>query len=122
MADPRKPAVARLSSRRYETPRPADRPEVPPGVPDEARPIFAELVESMPKGAAARSDSTFIGMAATLLAEYRRAPGAFPTPRINALRLMLSELGMTPRARRQLELAPDRKDNPFAEIDRLRGA
>ncbi|HRW67449.1 MAG TPA: hypothetical protein P5032_17255 [Candidatus Competibacter sp.] len=122
MANPRKPAVARLSSRRYETPRPADRPEYPPDLSDEARPIFAELVESMPKGAAARSDSTFIGMAATLLAEYRRAPGAFPTPRINALRLMLSELGMTPKARRQLELAPDRKDNPFAEIDRLRGA
>jgi hypothetical protein len=53
----------------------------------------------MPKGAAARSDSTFIGMAATLLAEYRRAPEVFPTPRINALRLMLAELGMTPRAR-----------------------
>ena len=122
MANPRKSAVARLSSRRYETPRPADRPEYPPDLSDEARPIFAELVESMPKGAAARSDSTFIGMAATLLAEYRRAPGAFPTPRINALRLMLSELGMTPKARRQLELAPDRKDNPFAEIDRLRGA
>ena len=69
MANPRKPAVARLSSRRYETPRPADRPEYPPDLSDEARPIFAELVESMPKGAAARSDSTFIGMAATLLAE-----------------------------------------------------
>jgi hypothetical protein len=35
---------------------------------------------------------------------------------------MLAELGMTPRARRQLELAPGQKDNPFAEIDRLRGA
>ncbi len=122
MANPRKTAVARLSGRRYETPRPTDRPEYPPGLSDEARPIFAELVESMPKGAAARSDSTFIGMAATLLAEYRRAPEVFPTPRINALRLMLAELGMTPKARRQLELAPDRKDNPFAEIDRLRGA
>ena len=122
MANPRKPTVARLSSRRYETPRPVDQPEAPPGLSDEARPIFAELIESMPKGAAARSDSTFIGMAATLLAEYRRVPEVFPTPRINALRLMLAELGMTPRARRQLELAPGRKDNPFAEIDRLRGA
>ena len=122
MANPRKPAVARLSSRRYETPRPADRPEVPPGVPDEARPIFAELIESMPNGLAAKSDSLFIAMAATLLAEYRRAPEVFPTPRINALRLMLAELGMTPKARRQLELAPDPESNPFAQIDRLRRA
>ena len=122
MANPRKPAVARLSSRRYETPRPADRPEAPPGLSDEARPIFAELIESMPNGAAAKSDSLFIAMAATLLAEYRRAPEVFPTPRINALRLMLAELGMTPKARRQIELAPGRENNPFAEIDRLRGA
>ena len=122
MANPRKPAVARLSNRRYETPRPADRPEVPPGLSDEARLIFDELIESMPAGAAARSDSTFIGMAATLLAEYRRAPEMFPTPRINALRLMMAELGMTPRARLQLELAPDQESNPFAAIDKLRRA
>ena len=121
MANPRKSAVARLSSRSYETPLPTDRPEYPPDLSDETRPIFAELIEAMPKGAAAKSDSLFIAMAATLLAEYRRAPEVFPTPRINALRLMLAELGMTPKARRQLELAPDRENNPFAEIDRLRG-
>ena len=122
MANPRKSAVARLSSRSYETPLPTDRPEYPPDLSDETRPIFAELIEAMPKGAAAKSDSLFIAMAATLLAEYRRAPGAFPTPRINALRLMLAELGMTPKARRQLELKADPAKNPFAEIDRLRGA
>ena len=122
MANPRKSAVARLSSRSYETPRPADRPEYPPDLSDETRPIFAELIEAMPKGAAAKSDSLFIAMAATLLAEYRRAPEVFPTPRINALRLMLAELGMTPKARRQLELKADPAKNPFAEIDRLRGA
>lgn len=122
MANPRKPKIVRLSGRTYETPLPTDRPEAPPGLSDEARPIFAELVESMPDGAAAKSDSLFIAMAATLLAEYRRAPDDFPTPRINALRLMLAELGMTPKARRQLELKPDSAKNPFAEIDRLRGA
>ena len=122
MANPRKPKIVRLSGRTYETPRPIDRPEAPPGLSDEARPIFAELIESMPNGAAAKSDSLLIAMAATLLAEYRRVPEVFPTPRINALRLMLAELGMTPKARRQLELAPDRENNPFAEIDRLRGA
>ena len=122
MANPRKPAVARLSSRRYETPRPVDRPECPADLSDEARPIFTELAESIPKGAAGKSDSLFIGLVATLLAEYRRAPDAFPAARLNALRLVLAELGMTPKARRQLELAPDRENNPFAEIDRLRGA
>ena len=122
MANPRKSAVARLSSRRYETPRPADRPECPPDLYGDAKAVFNELVKAMPDGAAAKSDSLFIAMAATLLAEYRRAPDVFPTPRINALRLMLAELSMTPKARRQLELAPGLENNPFAEIDRLRGA
>ncbi len=122
MANPRKPAVARLSSRRYETPRPVDQPEAPPGLSDEARPIFAELVESMPDGVAAKSDSLFIGLLAQLIVEYRRDPANFPAVRLNAMRVMLAELGMTPKARRQIELAPGRENNPFAEIDRLRGA
>ena len=122
MANPRKPAVARLSSRRYETPRPVDRPECPPDLYGDAKAVFDELVKAMPDGAAAKSDSLFIGLLAQLIVEYRRDPANFPAVRLNAMRVMLSELGMTPRARRQLELAPGLENNPFAEIDRLRGA
>ena len=122
MPNPRKPKIVRLSGRHYETPRPVDRPECPPDLYGDAKAVFDELVKAMPDGVAAKSDSLFIGLLAQLIVEYRRDPANFPAVRLNAMRVMLSELGMTPKARRQLELAPDRKDNPFAEIDRLRGA
>ena len=120
MSNPRKASVARLSGRSYETPKPKDGPEYPPSLPDELRPTFAELVEAMPDGAAAKSDSIFLEMVSSVLFEYRRAPEAFPTPKLNALRMMFAELGMTPKSRRQLELGADPVENPFAAIDRLR--
>lgn len=119
MSNPRKLAAVRQSGRSYETPRPKNGPEYPPSLPEENRATFAELIEAMPSGSAAKSDSLFVGIVAQLLTEYRQTAN-FPTPRLNCLRMMFAELGMTPKSRRQLELGADPVENPFAAIDRLR--
>ena len=119
MPNPRKLAAVRQSRRDYSTPKPKDGPEYPPHLAEENRATFAELVEAMPSGAAAKSDSLFIAVAAQLLNEYRQSMD-FTTARLNCLRMMFAELGMTPKSRRQLELGTDPAENPFAAIDRLR--
>lgn len=120
MPNPRKPAAARQSRRLYSVPKPKSIPAYPPGLSAEAHPVFAELCESMPDGAAAKSDSIAIALAAELLAQFRQDPIEFSSAKLSNLRLLLGELAMTPKARRQLELKPEEAENPFAEVDRLR--
>ncbi len=76
------------------------------------------LLAALPDGLAAPSDSTSLAILAELLAEFWRSPTEFPANRLNPLRGLLAEFGLTLAARRRLEIAPVEQENPFASIGR----
>lgn len=116
----RKPSHSRQSRRDYATPAPAGRPEPPASLSAAGRLAFITLVDEMPDGAADKSDSLALGIAAELLAQWNESPDTFPASRLTALRQFLADFGMTPPGRRRLELEPPATENPFAAIERLR--
>jgi hypothetical protein len=117
----RKSSGTRQSRRDYTTPAPAGRPEPPDGLSAAGLAAFATLAAAMPPGAAGKSDSTALGIAAELLAQWNAGPDTFPAGKLATLRQFLSDFGLTPAGRRRLELVATPAENPFAAIDRLRG-
>jgi len=93
-------------------------PLAPPELSDAGRAQFEALLAALPDGLAAPSDSTSLAILAELLAQFWLNPVEFPANRLNPLRGLLAEFGLTLAARRRLEIAPAVAENPFAAIGR----
>ncbi len=93
-------------------------PLAPAELSDAGRVQFVALLAALPDGLAAPSDSTSLAILAELLAEFWRSPTEFPANRLNPVRGLLAEFGLTLAARRRLEIAPVEQENPFASIGR----
>jgi hypothetical protein len=114
----RKAPESRQSARVY-TADPANAPPIAPDILSEgAKTAFTDLVSLLPENVPARSDSLALGILATLLDEFWQNPAGFPNARLNPLRGLLAEFGLTLASRQRLDVKAPAPPNPFASVAR----
>lgn len=125
MANPRKPASAHKLNGTYRPDRHGDRISVPESGPEKpgwlsapAEVEWDRVMEMMSdSGFLCRTDSSALATYCELLAEFAAGPADFPAGRLGQMRLLMSELGLTPNGRAKMPERNEDKDNPFAGLD-----
>ena len=89
--------------------KPAEKTEPPAWLDADAREIFAtKAAQIRAAGYWAERFEDSLALLATLLAEHRRNPDGLSAARLTQLRLLLSELALTPASSRAVAPAPGR--------------
>ena len=83
----------------------------------EAKVIWYEILEMMPHGVITHSDRFAVETLANVMLEYRKDPFGFPAMKHRVIDRKLSELGLTPAARRKVAVVAQKpKESGFAEF------
>lgn len=119
-AQPREVAVLKGANRvhperyRSEIPKHASPlGEIPAHLSPEAKAVWFELETYSLPGVLTAADRVVMETLAILVADFRKAPSEFPTPRIQAMLSCIGRLGMSPADRQKLGTEKKPEGNPF---------
>lgn len=121
MANPRKPASVHKLNGTYRQDRhgcklelPSSGPEKPGWLSASAEVEWDRVMDIMAdSGFLCRTDGAALATYCELLAEFAASPADFPAGRLGQMRLLMSELGLTPSGRAKMPERESHKDNPF---------
>lgn len=77
---------------------------------------WRDIVEHCAAGVLRKSDRIAVEIAASLLAQYRRAPGKFPSAKLGRLEILLGKFGMNPSDRSKVSAPRQPENNPFTGL------